>query len=82
MADSLDAAVAAAAAKPAEVRTRVNVTIGTTGRIVSIEVPVDLTDGEIAEFMGWLGTTLLNAARNERAKTANGRIIVAGRLPS
>ncbi len=81
MADQLDAAITAAEAPP-EVRTRVNVTIGTTGRIVSIDVPVDLTDGEIAEFMGWVGTALLNAARNERAKGPASRIIVAGRLPT
>jgi hypothetical protein len=81
MADQLDAAIAAAAT-PTERRAQVNVTILSTGRIVSIDVPADIADGEIAEFMGWCGTALLNAARNERAKTGNGRILVAGRLPS
>lgn len=67
--DAIDRAVAAAAAADLDSppdRGRVDVTIGSTKREVSIEFPLDMTDGEIAEFVGWMGTTLLGACRAER----------------
>lgn len=72
MPDAIDRAVAAAAAseEPQPERGRVDVTIGSTGRGVSIEFPLDMTDGEVAEFCGWMGTILLGAVRQERAVRA------------
>lgn len=76
MTDPLDAAIAAATASKVEQRTKVNVVIASTRRTFALDVPMDATDGEIAEFMGWCGSQLLATARDHRAKTANGRILI------
>jgi hypothetical protein len=79
--DPIDAAIAATANSVTLME--IPVTIASTGRPFKITVPVDMTDGELAEVMGWMGSGLLNHFRAERAKTAGGRIIVPrGSLPS
>lgn len=68
--DPVDAAIAAAEAKPATIQmAQEQVTISSTGRPVILVFPPDLTDSELAELTGWMLTGL-------RAK------IAANRTPS
>jgi hypothetical protein len=58
------------------------VQITSTGRHAIIALPVDASDGEIAEVAGWLLTFVMATSRAERAKTAGGRIVLPpGILP-
>jgi hypothetical protein len=52
-------------------------TIASTGRQAMILLPEDATDGEIAEFVGWVLGPVLNTHRAERAQAAaSPRLIV------
>jgi hypothetical protein len=51
-------------------------TIASTGRQAMILLPADATDGEIAEFVGWVLGPVLNTHRAERARSAASRILV------
>lgn len=51
-------------------------TIASTGRVAAIVLPADATDGEIAEFCGWVLGPVLATFRAERAKSAASRLVV------
>lgn len=71
------AAAIAATDQPAPVEMlTIPVTIASSGRPFQVSIPIDMTDGELAEVMGWMGSAILNHLRAERLKTAGGRIIV------
>lgn len=80
MTDPIDKAIAAEAAKPPEMAQHQAI-IASTGRPVVLLLPMDATDGEILEVVGWIGNIVLGWYRQERAKTAVGRIVVAKALP-
>lgn len=75
-ADPIQAAVDAVE-EPAS-RTAVSVTIASSQRVVTIDFPNDVTESDLLEFSGWIGTVLMNSVR---ARPAN-RLVVASRLPS
>ena len=77
--DPIEAAIASA---DAVTMGQYPVTITSTGRPAMVALPVDATDGEVAELAGWLLTGLLAHFRAERAKTAGGRIHIVGRMPT
>lgn len=80
--DPTDEAIASSA-QPTEQLTQLTVTIASTGRHVVIAFPLDMTDGELLEVIGWAATNLRAALAQERAKGAGGRIILPhGVLPS
>jgi hypothetical protein len=58
---------------------QINVTIASTGRPFLLGIPQGMTDSELLEVMGWMGTALRNHLVQQRAQTAGGRIIVPGR---
>lgn len=73
--DKLGAAIAAAE-KPPEQELRIwSATIASTGRNASILLPVDATDGEIAEFVGWVLGPVMATYRAERAQPRSGILI-------
>ena len=76
--DRIDTAIASA---QAEERETTPITITSTGRMIMLDWPADLTDGELAEFIGWLGTNLLMHLRQRRAGDSRPRLYVAGSLP-
>lgn len=78
--DAIDAAIEAATEPPAVQMASVQIRISSTGRPFALQFPADMTDSELAEATGWMLTTLLVSLRTERAKTAQGRIIVPGGL--
>lgn len=73
--DPIDQAIAAAE-QPTVKMTQLPVTISSTNRPAAVILPADATDAEIAEVAGWLLTKVLAAFREQRAKTAGGRIIL------
>jgi hypothetical protein len=77
--DKVGAAINAAAAPQ---RFRLQVTISSTGRIVLLDAPADITDSELLEFAGYLGTQLKAQLDAARKRTAGGRIVLPdGPLP-
>lgn len=74
--DQLDQAIKAASEPTAEAHRQVTVTISTTGRHVVVSFPVDLTDSEALEFVGWVGSGLRQALAEERAQRTGPRLIV------
>jgi hypothetical protein len=54
-------------------------TIASTGRAAAILLPVDATDGEIAEFCGWVLGPVMATYRVERAKKAHGGLLLPDR---
>jgi hypothetical protein len=52
--------------------------IASTGRLGAILLPVDASDGEIAEFCGWVLSAVMNTYRVEREKAPSPRIIIPG----
>lgn len=77
--DPIDAALAAAEAPTQVAMVERMVTISSTGRPVVVAYPQDVTDGELLEFVGWVGSRLLGELRAERLK--KGGLVIAGRLP-
>lgn len=69
--DPIDAAIEATEAPPAFPMQQLDVTITSTGRPASVLLPVGVTDGELAEFAGWLLSTVLMGMRQQRAAAAN-----------
>jgi hypothetical protein len=57
---------------------QVNVTIATTGRPVQITFPVDMTDSELLEFVGWCGQNLRVHLFQRRQSPAVGRLVLPG----
>ena len=67
----------AAADQPAQVPMRqFAAQIASTGRQGIILLPEDATDGEIAEFVGWVLGPVMATYRAERAKSPASRILV------
>jgi hypothetical protein len=64
--DKLDAAIAVAKQPPQKLR-QWAAQIASTGRQAAILLPPDATDGEIAEFCGWVLGPVLATYRAERA---------------
>jgi hypothetical protein len=54
--DRIDDAIAAV--EPIAM-TQLQINLSSTGRPVMLAVPIDLTDSELIEFIGWLGTAFL-----------------------
>jgi hypothetical protein len=73
--DAVDAAIQQAATPR---RFRVQVNISSTQRQVLIDAPADVSDSELLEFVGWVGSQLKSALDAERRKTAGGRIVLPG----
>lgn len=73
--DPIEAAIAVTEAPVVQVAT-VQVTISSTGRPFAMQIPVDMTDGEMAEVVGWMCSTVLASLRAERAKNPASRILV------
>lgn len=79
--DPIDAAIAAAAAGDAlEAYTSVQLTLNrSSGRVVMLGVPGDMTEAEALELVGWLGNGLMAHLASVRAQP---RLEVARVLPS
>lgn len=78
MSDKIDAAIAAQA-QPMEERFQVPVTIADTGRQFVIDIPADMTDAEMVDMLGWIGTNLALHVR-QRTRGPKSRIYVPGAL--
>ncbi len=74
--DPIEKAIAAAGEAPAEAHRKVTVTIASTGRHIVLSFPLDMTDSEALEFVGWVGSSLRQALSDERAKRAGPQILV------
>lgn len=74
-ADRLGPAIAAVETPQVELR-QWTATIASTGRPATILLPADASDGEIAEFCGWVLSSVMAAHRVEREKASAGRILV------
>lgn len=73
--DFLDAAIATTdQPDPPQLR-QFAATIASTGRQAMILLPVDATDGEIAEFVGWVLGPVMATYRAERAQPRSGILI-------
>lgn len=79
--DPVEAAIGAAEKRAVQLK-QWQVTIGSTGRPTLLALPVDVTEGEIAELAGWLLTTLLRSRRVEQQQAKTPRLVIArGRVP-
>jgi hypothetical protein len=82
--DAIDAAVAAVEAAPEEVAqpmVQIPVKIASTGRLVIVMVPPDLTEAEALEWVSWFTGQVVPQLR-AKAEPAGPRLVVASRLPS
>jgi hypothetical protein len=70
-ADQITEAIAAGGA--AEEHRQVTVTLSSTSRHVVISFPVDITDSELLEFTGWVGSSLRLGLAQDRVAS---RLIV------
>lgn len=66
------------AAPPAVPIEQITITIASTGRPLLLGIPVGMTESELLEVIGWMGTALRQHLIAQRARTAGGRIIVPG----
>lgn len=80
--DKLGPAIAAAEQPEPVAMRQFQVTIASTGRPAAIALPVDATDGEIAEVCGWVLSAVLNTHRVERARAASPVLEIARVMPS
>lgn len=78
-ADAIGAAIAKTDQPVQVAMMNIEVKIASTGRQGALLLPADASDGEVAEIAGLLLTQVLGMARQNRARTAGGRIIVPGR---
>lgn len=78
--DRIDTAIAAADAEPEE-WTQVSLTIGSTGRVIPVGLPDNLTESELLELVGWLTTVRRDAARQYAAAHARPVLSIARSLP-
>ena len=74
--DPIEAAIEAAESPAAVPLRQFQVRISSTGRPCVVALPVDATDGEIAELAGWLLVQVMGAFRAERAKDPRRRILL------
>jgi hypothetical protein len=77
--DKLAPAIAAAGQPAVQPLRQWAATITSTGRQAAILLPADATDGEIAEFCGWILSTVMNTYRAERAQSSGPRLVVPTR---
>lgn len=74
--DPVDEAIAAAAAQPRTFQMQQHsVTIASTGRPFVMAVPVDVTEAELLEIVGWVGRDL-RLALQQRQRTTRPRIVI------
>lgn len=64
---------------PAVAIEQINLTIASTGRPFMLGIPTGMTESELLEVIGWLGTDLRRHLIAQRAQTAGGRILLPGR---
>jgi hypothetical protein len=75
--DQLDAAIAATEGQKAVVQMeQINVTIASTGRPFAIGIPMDMTEPELLEVIGWMSTNLRIHLGQRRAKGPASRIVL------
>lgn len=75
--DKIDGAIAATEAQPpAQALVEVPIRIASTGRLVVVSVPPDLTDAEALEWSAWFTGTLVPGLRAQRPAS---RLFVPGR---
>jgi hypothetical protein len=79
--DKVAAAVAAADEPQAQPMRQWQAKIASTGRHGVILLPPDATDGEIAEFVGWVLGPVLATYRAERTSAAISPIVRVAALP-
>jgi hypothetical protein len=72
--DPIDKAVEAVD-QPVQRMEQTTVTISSTGRQVVLALPVDMTEAELFEFVGWASTNL-RVALGQRRQGAGSRLIV------
>lgn len=78
--DPIDAAIAATSAPDPIPYTMVELTLNASGgRAVTLGLPLDLSESELIELMGWLGTTARSHLVNVAATTP--RLEVARAMP-
>lgn len=82
MPDMIDAAIEAATQAEVEPPFRVNVTLASTQRVVSIEFPKDINESELIEFVGWLGTVMVSSIRQWAAASKPPPIEIARAMPA
>lgn len=73
--DKVGAAIEAAAQPAPEPMRQWGATIASTGRQAMILLPEDATDGEIAEFVGWVLGPVMATYRQERAQPRSGILV-------
>lgn len=74
-----EANAAPPSAPPAVAIEQINITIASTGRPFLMGIPVGMTEPELLEVIGWMGTALRQHLITQQAKTAGGRILLPGR---
>jgi hypothetical protein len=73
---ALDDTVAAVTGTPTVQMEQVTVTIATTNRPVQIAYPLDMSDAELLEFVGWLSVQLRIHLAQRRAARPESRIVL------
>lgn len=66
--DAVDEAIEATKKRSGPTMMATDVKISSTGRMVSIAVPVGITGAELTELIGWMCTTLYQASQQAWAK--------------
>lgn len=79
--DAIDAAAAAVQEEVAQPMLQIPVKIASTGRLVIIMVPPDLTEAEALEWVGWFTSQAVPGIRKQAAP-ARPNLVVASRLPT
>jgi hypothetical protein len=81
--DKVDQAIAAAALVPDfSQNVEVPILISSSGRPAVLSIPIDVTDAELLELVGWL-TLPAGGLRSRLAATRGPQLVVArGRVPS
>lgn len=78
-ADAIDQAIAATAD---DAPVTIPITIASTGRVIAVMWPRDVTESELAEFVGFVMTQCLAIARQNGRDVPAKRLVVANRLPT
>lgn len=74
--DPIQAAIDASATPAVEEHEQVTITIASTGRHVGLSFPIDMTDAELFEFVGWASTNWRNVLLARKQQLAGGRIVL------
>lgn len=78
--DQIERAIAVASESPVERHFMVELTFQSTGRHARVFVPVDMTEQENLDLVGWLGSSLQAWLAAKRAEVAKG-LVVATQMP-